>query len=199
MFLNKIVQPSLLKKILTPTNLRHYTVIVERCEPTPLLKNGMDPRRYPLKSKHFRYKFVECQHTQKWGNVDLILTDYVEGKIIQICVDLSCNLFLVIMFFTCLGVGHKGEIISAPRHLAYYSLLPSRLAVYPTEEYLEMYKEDRVAAALKPKVSPYALKTQEELNKMVLNIQMNMDSDWTLNRDHIRLALRYNVSFIPIK
>lgn len=172
MFSHKIVQSSwLLKKALTTLNLRaSYTVIVERSEPTPLIKKGMDPRRFPLKSKHYRYKFVACTHNEKWGNVDLILTDYVEG------------------------VGHKGEIISAPRHLAYYNLLPSRLAVYVTDEYLEMYRKDREAAALKPKVSPYALKTQEELNKMVLNIQMNMDSDWTLSTDHIRLALRYNVS-----
>ncbi len=169
MFAQKLLRPSLAHNVRAIIN-RPYTVIVERSESVPLLKKGVDPRSYNLKSKHFRYKFVEAKHTQKWGEVEVILTDYVEG------------------------VGHKGEVLSVPRHQAYYELFPSRLAVYPTEEYLEFYKQDRELAANKPKVSPYAIKTRDELNKMVLDIPMNMDVDWMLNKDHIRLALRYNVS-----
>ena len=150
--------------------LRPYTVIVERVEKVPLMKKGVDPRKYPLKSRHFQYRFVECKHVQKWGEVQLLLTEFVEG------------------------VGHKGELVNVPRHVAYYQLLPLRLAVYPTEEYLEIYKKDSEEAKTKAKVSPYALKTKEEISKMVLNIPMNMSSEWTLNQDHIRLALRYNVT-----
>ena len=149
---------------------RFYTVIVERHEKIPPLKKDFDPRKFILKSRHFQYKFVECLHNKKWGNVDLILTEYIEG------------------------IGHKGEIVSVPRHVAYYDLLPAKLAVYPTEEYLELYKKDREAAAKKAKVSPYALKTQEELNNMILNIPMNPAIDWTLTRNNVRIALRYNVS-----
>ncbi len=81
------------------------------------------------------------------------------------------------------------------RHQAYYELLPAKLAVYPTEEYLEKYKKDREEAEKKAKVSPYAQKTQTELNNMTLLITMNMSNEWTLNKQHIQLALRYNVCF----
>ena len=165
MFLNKLGNRSHVPNALS----RCYTVIVERCINVPLSKKGMDPRKYNLKSAHYQYKFVDCLHNKKWGNIDLILTEYVEG------------------------VGHKGEIINVPRHQAYYELLPARSAVYPTEEYLEMYKKDREESSQKAKVSPYAIKTQDELNKMILEIPMNMSVDWQLNTNHILLALRYNV------
>lgn len=148
---------------------RLYTVIVERHVKIPPLEKDLDPRKFTLKSRHYQYKFVDCLHSKKWGNVDLILTDYIEG------------------------IGHKGEVVSVPRHVAYYELLPARLAVYPTEEYLEMYKKDREAAAQKAKVSPYALKTQEELQNMILSIPMNPQVDWVLTKNNVRLALRYSV------
>lgn len=171
MISNRTLRSPVLSKLYINA-IREYTVTVERSVSVPLMKKNIDTRQYPLKSRHFRYKMVECEHVKKWGNVDLILTDYVEG------------------------VGHKGEIINLPRHQAYYELLPCRLAVYPTRENLDLYKEDREKAALKPKVSPYAIKTKEFLDNMILKIPMNMDQDWVLNADHIRLALRYNVSFV---
>ncbi|CAF0864840.1 unnamed protein product [Brachionus calyciflorus] len=165
MFTNKLV---LANRSLNFNSLRLYTCIVERLEKVPLVPRGEDVRKFNLKSKHFHYKLVDCLHTKKWGNVDLILTEYVEG------------------------IGHKGELVNVPRHTAYYELLPSRLAVYPTDEYLEMYKADREALVSKSKVSPYAMKTKEELSNMLLDVPMNIDSEWTLNKDHIRIALRYN-------
>ena len=80
MLLNKLIKNTFIGKMNLSNSLRAYTVVVERCEEVPLLKMGRDPRSYPLKSKHIRYKFVECKHTQKWGEVDLILTEYVEGN-----------------------------------------------------------------------------------------------------------------------
>lgn len=67
-----------------PLNLanfaRFYTVIVERHVQPLTVKKGIDQRKTKLKSKHFQYKFVDCLHTKKWGNIDLILTEYVEGN-----------------------------------------------------------------------------------------------------------------------
>ena len=169
MFARQFFKGSFLPKFNLSNRINFYTVIVERYERMPLLKKGVDPRKYPLKSRHFDYKFVECKHKQKWGQVELILTDFVEG------------------------IGHKGELLNVPRHVAYYDLFPRRLAVYPTEEYLEMYKKEREESKTKVKVSPYGMKTKEELSKMLLNIPMNMSTEWTLNAENIRLALRYNV------
>jgi hypothetical protein len=65
-------------------NHRTYTVVVERYENPGAMKDGIDQRKRHLKSKHFQYKFVECSHNKKWGNVDLILTQYVEGFYLNI-------------------------------------------------------------------------------------------------------------------
>ncbi|RNA25155.1 39S ribosomal mitochondrial [Brachionus plicatilis] len=147
---------------------KFYTCIVERHERVPLLSKGVDVRKYNLKSKHFQYKLVECTHTQKWGNIDVLLTEYVEG------------------------IGHKGEVVNVDRHIAYYDLIPARLAVYPTDEYLEMFKEERESLSTKSKVSPFAMKTKEELSQMVLDVPMNVDTEWVLEKDNIRIALRYS-------
>ena len=148
---------------------RAYTVVVERLTEAPFVKPGKDPRKLPLRPVNMHYKLVDCSHNQKWGNLDLILTEYVEG------------------------VGRKGEIVNVPRHMAYYDLLPKRLAVYPTDEYLEMYKTERESYADKAKVSPFSFKTKEKLSEMTLEIPMNPKVAWTLTEDQIRIALRYNV------
>lgn len=163
MFTNKL---ALANRSVNLSLKKFYTCVVERHVKASLVPKGKDPRSFNLKSRHFQYKLVDCLHTKKWGNIDLMLTEYVEG------------------------IGHKGEIVNVPRHTAYYELLPARLAVYPTEEYLEMFKEARQSLATKSKVSPFAMKTKEELSKIILDIPMNVKSEWTLNKDHIRIALR---------
>lgn len=79
------------------------------------------------------------------------------------------------------------------KHQAYYELLPAQLAVYPTEEYMEMYKKDRESIVTKSKVSPYAMKAREQIEKMIIDVPMNMDAEWKLTVDNIRIALRYKV------
>lgn len=152
---------------------RSYTVIVERVQPVGLARVGRDPRKLPLRPNNMHYKFVDCLHSRKWGNIDLILTDFVEG------------------------IGRKGELVNVSRHLAYYELLPSGLAVYPTDEYLELYAKDREGLEKKARVSPYAFKAKEKMSQMILEIPMNLQAKWTLNRDHVRIAMRYNKIFAP--
>lgn len=73
-------------------------------------------------------------------------------------------------------------------------MLPTGLAVFPTIENLEFLQKDRDLLKLKPKVSKYAAKTKQELNNMILNVPMNTRFKWTLTKDHIRIALRYQVT-----
>jgi hypothetical protein len=80
--------------------------------------------------------------------------------------------------------------------------MPLQLCVFPTEEYLEFYKTDMEAATKKTKVSPYAPQTQKKLNAMTLKIVVNMKTEWKIDENFIRIALRYNVSvflFLIIK
>jgi hypothetical protein len=83
--------------------------------------------------------------------------------------------------------------VNVSRHAAHYELLPAHLAVFPTQENLELYKKETILLENKTKVSQYAAKTRDILNKMVLQIPMNTNSKWSLNKEHIRIALRYNV------
>ena len=92
------------------------------------------------------------------------------------------------------GVGHKGERLHVTRYQAYYKLFPLRQAVYPTEEYVEMYAKYAEENAQRAKVSPYAMKTKEELSTLLLEIPMSMSTDWSLTQNHIKIALRYNVN-----
>ena len=63
---------------------------------------------------------------------------------------------------------------------------------------MEIFKNDAALLKDKPKVSKYAVKTREHLINMVLEIPMNTSVKWTLNKDHIRIALRKNVIIIKI-
>jgi hypothetical protein len=72
---------SIIRNIFGKESKRFYTVIVERHSKIPPIQKNLDPRKYIIKSEHFKYKFVDCLHTRKWGNVDLILTEYIEGNL----------------------------------------------------------------------------------------------------------------------
>ena len=78
MILSQLVKP--FTKTYTVNLARFYTVIVERIHKPLTMKKNVDQRKTPLKSRHLQYRFVDCLHVKPWGNIDLILTQYVEGK-----------------------------------------------------------------------------------------------------------------------
>lgn len=78
-----MITNKLAKTIAVNSNLsfiRFYTCIVERIFKPPTVKKEYDQRTTKLKSKHYQYRFIDCLHVKPWGNVDLILTQFVEGK-----------------------------------------------------------------------------------------------------------------------
>jgi hypothetical protein len=87
MILNKLISSSFvsLNRLTAGGASRHYTVIVERYRVPGLTKRGVDQRKAKLTEAHFHYKHVETLHIKKWGNTDVILTQYVEG-LCAICV-----------------------------------------------------------------------------------------------------------------
>lgn len=60
--------------------VRSYTCIVERVYKPRTVRKEIDQRKTILNSKSFVYRLVDVTHNKPWGNVDLILTQYVEGK-----------------------------------------------------------------------------------------------------------------------
>jgi ribosomal protein L9 len=147
---------------------RSYTVIVERYQEPRLVKKGTDPRKFNLKQPDFHYKFVDCLHSKKWGDMQVILTKYIEG------------------------IGRQGELLEVPRKLAHTELIPSGFAVYPTKENLELYKDQIEESANKPRLSKFASLTRDYLMDKVFEMQMNISEKWTLNKEFVRIALRYN-------
>jgi large subunit ribosomal protein L9 len=147
---------------------RSYTCVVERVNQPGLVKKGTDPRKFNLKQQHYYYKLVKCEQTKKWGDMQVILTKYIEG------------------------LGREGELLSVPRSLAHLKLLPTGMAIYPTKDNLNLYKEKIEDASKKPKLSKFCILTRQYLEKTTFELQMNIREKWSLNKDLVRITLRYN-------
>ena len=128
-------------------------------------ENIYDYSKY--KYTDFQYRVVRDTDAEKWGSLDVILTEYVEG------------------------VGYKGEIVNVPREVAYTELLPAQLALYPTPENVALFEEERKQLVDRPQISPFVAKCRDYLKSIVLQIPINIKlKDWTLTHDNVRIALR---------
>jgi len=89
------------------------------------------------------------------------------------------------------GLGSRGDIVKVKRRSARIHILAGH-AVYPSPFNLAMYEADSKTAkkdtATHLNVSTVLL--ARSLQNHVLVVHMNYDTDWTLTRDHIRLAMR---------
>jgi len=165
--------------------------------PLPKLKpyeNIYDYGKYKL--EHFQYRIIRDTDADKWGNIDVILTEYVEGSINNINYT-----FLLICYLSYIlqGIGYKGEIVNVPRELAYTELLPAQLALYAIPENVQLFEEERKLLVDRPKISPFVMKCRDYLQTIVLEIPINMKQKaWALEKQHIRVALRRIVSNIFI-
>lgn len=82
MHVNRLVTTSLTPAV--SLNLtRLYTCIVERIYKPNTMKKNKDQRKTKIRSNNFQYRLVECTHNKPWGNVDVILTKFVDGKFFQ--------------------------------------------------------------------------------------------------------------------
>ncbi|XP_050535456.1 39S ribosomal protein L9, mitochondrial [Daktulosphaira vitifoliae] len=141
-------------------------VILERRNPVQLQKKN-SKQKPVLKGRHFVYDVVENLDIKKKENIDVILTSFIEG------------------------LGHKGEIVSVKPSFAYDHLLLPQLAVYASPENIENMKNNLYVARDEEKPSSiYSLKTMKYLQNMVLGVCMNKDEPWTIEKWHIRVALR---------
>lgn len=93
--------------------------ILKRKTPPLLHKKGGLPKR--LKNKHYVYDLVQDTDILKQPNIDVILTEYVDG------------------------LGSKGDKVSVKPNFAYNQLLLPCLAVYATPENIKKYMKDESA------------------------------------------------------
>ncbi|XP_023011982.2 mitochondrial ribosomal protein L9 [Leptinotarsa decemlineata] len=159
---------NLQKGFLVAKELSHQqlrtTYILKRKFAPQLHQKGKKPKT--LRSRHYVYELVEDTTIVKQPEIDLILTSYVEGY------------------------GNIGERVSVRPNFAYNNLLLPGLAVYPTPENTEKYKDFKTNDSDVTYSSANALYTLKALQRMTLSVIMNKEMPWTIKPWHIKVSFR---------
>lgn len=113
------------------------TFILRRKNPPEIDKKGYIPK---LNRKNFVYELVKDTNNERQPDLELILTDFVEG------------------------VGNLGEKVSVRPNFGYERLLLPGLAVYASPENIEKYATDQPSEKEKHS-SVYALLVSISINK----------------------------------
>ncbi|KAK2153038.1 hypothetical protein LSH36_310g03041 [Paralvinella palmiformis] len=95
-------------------------------------------------------------------------------------------------------VGVKGEVVTLPKRIARNRLLPLGIAVYPSPENLKRFVAEKEADK-EEQLKETTSRTIAQLMAMNLPIPMSPDTDWILNENHVRLALRKVGVVAPLK
>jgi len=167
------------RKMLTPT-LPHMadqirtTYILKRKWAPQLDKQNRLPK--PLKTKNFVYDLVEHVDSKKEPNLELILTNYVEG------------------------IGMKGDVVSVRPHFGRHKLLLQGLAIYASPENLKKFAGQKSGENIKQEFkhsSRFSELTRRELARQVLCVAVNKENPWTIEKWHIRAAFRRAGFWVP--
>ncbi|KAL7675234.1 hypothetical protein ACOME3_001497 [Neoechinorhynchus agilis] len=167
LFLNQVLgrNTQRLGKSLSVRRTAYVFERINRPFAAPVPKNDPD-REIDLDRDSYVYRVVEHEDDAPWGDIEVILTEYLEG------------------------IGHKGEVVSVSRELFYYYLWPSELADYKTEENMKKFEEERKLLVGLAKVSAYALKMKKLLEAMDLAVLVPKIENWSVDEESIEMALR---------
>uniref|UniRef100_A0A1E1XFX5 Large ribosomal subunit protein bL9m n=1 Tax=Amblyomma aureolatum TaxID=187763 RepID=A0A1E1XFX5_9ACAR len=128
-----------------------------------------------LRKDHFIYDYEEVTEFKKKPNIDVILTQFVEG------------------------LGNKWDIVSVRPFYGLTQLIVPGLATYVTPESLKLRNEMRVGKEdLGPVYSsPFSPVTLRMLKSTVVRLPMNQEQGWTVEPWHLRIALRQAGITVP--
>lgn len=129
----------------------------------PVSEDGYYVKR--LKRRHFVYCLEENTLQNKLGKMPVVLYEDVDG------------------------VGMIGDVVDVPKRLVRSILMPSGAAKYPTQENIDTIRKLHPPGS-RPKRSIWANKCKQELMAKTCYIPMNPNVEWTLNKGHVRVALR---------
>lgn len=110
------------------------------------------------------YDFVDDTNTIRKPDINVILTDYVDG------------------------MGYRGDLITTRPNRAYGQLLLTGLAVYDTPENRKIY--DTEARLAEVRRSPFIERTINVFGYRLVNVCMNKFKPWTIEPWHIRASMR---------
>lgn len=128
-----------------------------------------------LRKEHFIYEYEEITEFKKKPNIDVILTEFVEG------------------------LGNKWDIVSVEPVYGLTHLIVPGLATYMTPENLKLRDEMRVAKEdLGPVYSsPFSPVTLRMLKSTIVRLPMNQEQGWAVEPWHLRIALRQAGITVP--
>ncbi|XP_030329905.1 39S ribosomal protein L9, mitochondrial [Strigops habroptila] len=150
------------------------TVVVERWWQVPLSKEGRPPRLHPR--RHRVYRLVEDTKHQPKGELELILTQAVEG------------------------LGRRGDLVSVKKHVGRNKLLPQGLAVYASPENRKMFEEEKLhqEGKLEVQQTQSGERTLKFLKSCRLEVGMKNNVKWELNNEIVARHFFKNLRvFVP--
>lgn len=135
---------------------------MKRRWPPGLHKIGGRPK--DLRGRHYVYDLVRDTNLDKQPDLRLVLTSYVAG------------------------VGKKGDEVLVRPQFGYNHLLLPGYAVYSAAGIAPLTKATQTTSD--EYSSPHVQRTMNKLGSMLLNVVMNKDVPWTLEKWHLRVAFR---------
>ncbi|KAH7944854.1 hypothetical protein HPB49_001275 [Dermacentor silvarum] len=148
------------------------TKILRRVVP-PLLSKSWYKTPRLLTKENYIYVCDEITEDKKKPNIDIILTQFVEG------------------------LGNKWDIVSVRPFYGLLKLIVPGLALYATPENLKLREKMRVVnlgPVFSTRTSPVTIRM---LKSKIIRLPMNRDQGWTVEPWHLRSALRQAGITVP--
>lgn len=159
---------SLLRNLRSPIHEEIRTTKILRRVVEPLLSKTWYKQPRLLTKENYIYVCEEVTEDRKKPNIDVILTQFVEG------------------------LGNKWDVVSVRPFYGLSHLIVPGLAMYATPENLKLRDKMRVGKedlgpVFSTRTSPVMIRM---LKSTIVRLPMNRDQGWTVEPWHLRIALR---------
>lgn len=159
---------SLLRNLRSPIHEEIRTAKILRRVVEPLLSKTWYKQPRSLIKENYIYVCEEVTEDRKKPNIDVILTQFVEG------------------------LGNKWDVVSVRPFYGLSHLIVPGLAMYATPENLKLRDKMRVekedlGPVFSTRTSPVMIRM---LKSTIVRLPMNRDQGWTVEPWHLRIALR---------
>lgn len=166
---------SLLRSLRSPVHDQIRTTKILRRVVPPLLSKSWYKTPRLLTKENYIYVCDEITEEKKKPNIDIILTQFVEG------------------------LGNKWDIVSVRPFSGLLKLIVPGLALYATPENLKLREKMRVGMedlgpVFSTRTSPVTIRM---LKSTIIRLPMNRDQGWTVEPWHLRSALRQAGITVP--
>uniref|UniRef100_A0A224Z387 Large ribosomal subunit protein bL9m n=1 Tax=Rhipicephalus zambeziensis TaxID=60191 RepID=A0A224Z387_9ACAR len=166
---------SLLRNFRSPLHEEIRTTTILRRVVPPLLSKTWYKQPRSLVKENYIYVYEEVTENKKKPNIDVILTQFVEG------------------------LGNKWDVVSMRPFYGLSHLIVPGLAMYATPENLKLRERMRVekedlGPVFSTRTSPVMIRM---LKSTIVRLPMNRDQGWTVEPWHLRIALRQAGITVP--